>query len=144
MCGQVHLPQKQSHIYRKWHQHATSKGMHWQLLIGSSVIQKKSDLSNKMQFFSKQWLCQYYYMDAQHGCWLSVRRKSLIATAQECYELYWTNPGGNTPTKWHLYSHLPPILKTIKSRHAEHCRRSKDKLISVVLLGIKTTVWAFH
>ena len=41
------------------------------------------------------------------------------------------------PTKQQLYGHLPPITKTIKvrrTRHAEHCWRSKDELISDVLL----------
>ena len=36
-----------------------------------------------------------------------------------------------------LYSHLPPITKTIKvrrTRHAGHCWRSKDELISDILL----------
>ena len=40
------------------------------------------------------------------------------------------------PTK-QLYSHLPPIMKAIKirrTRHAGHCWRSRDELISVVLL----------
>ena len=38
-----------------------------------------------------------------------------------------------------LYSHLLPIMKTIQvrwTRHAGHCRRSKDELISDVLLWI--------
>ena len=42
------------------------------------------------------------------------------------------------PTKQQLYSHLPPITKTIKirqTRHAGHCWRSSDKLISDVLQG---------
>ena len=41
------------------------------------------------------------------------------------------------PTKQQLYGHLPPITKTIKvrwTRHAEHCWRSRDELISDVLL----------
>ena len=41
------------------------------------------------------------------------------------------------PTKQVLYSHLPPITKTIhvrRTRHARHCRRSKDELISDILL----------
>ena len=41
------------------------------------------------------------------------------------------------PTKHQLYGHLPPITKTIKvrlTRHAGHCLRSRDKLISDVLL----------
>ena len=41
------------------------------------------------------------------------------------------------PTKHQLYSHLPPITKTIqvrRPRHAGHCWRSRDELISDVLL----------
>ena len=41
------------------------------------------------------------------------------------------------PTRHQLYSHLPPITKTIqarRTRHAGHCWRSKDELISDVLL----------
>ena len=41
------------------------------------------------------------------------------------------------PTKQQLYGHLPPITKTIQvrpSRHARYCWRSRDELISDVLL----------
>ena len=41
------------------------------------------------------------------------------------------------PTGHQLYGHLPPITKTIqvrRIRHAGHCWRSKDELISDVLL----------
>ena len=41
------------------------------------------------------------------------------------------------PTRHQLYSHLPPITKTIqvrRNRHAGHCWRSRDELISDVLL----------
>ena len=41
----------------------------------------------------------YYHMDAPHGHWQSVLRKSLTGTAQECSKLYWTNPGCNI--SWH-------------------------------------------
>ena len=40
------------------------------------------------------------------------------------------------PTKQQLYGHLPSITKTIqvrRTRHAGHCWRSKDELISDVL-----------
>ena len=40
------------------------------------------------------------------------------------------------PTKQQMYSHLPHITKTIKirrTRHAGHCWRSRDELISDVL-----------
>ena len=41
------------------------------------------------------------------------------------------------PTRHQLYGHLPPITKTIqgrRTRYAGHCWRSKDELISDVLL----------
>ena len=41
------------------------------------------------------------------------------------------------PTRHQLYDHLPPITKTIqfrRTRHAEHCWRSRDELLSDVLL----------
>ena len=49
------------------------------------------------------------------------------------------------PTKHQLYSHLPPITKTIqvrRTRHAGHCWRSRDELISDVLLWTPTYSWA--
>ena len=45
------------------------------------------------------------------------------------------------PTRHQLYGHLPPITKTIqvrRARHAGHCRRSKDELVSDVLLWTPT------
>ena len=42
------------------------------------------------------------------------------------------------PTKHQLYRYLPPITKTIKdrrTRHAGHCWRSRDELISDEILG---------
>ena len=45
------------------------------------------------------------------------------------------------PTKHQLYGHLPPITKTIQvrqTRHAGHCRKSKDELVSDVLLWTPT------
>ena len=45
------------------------------------------------------------------------------------------------PTRHKLYGHLPPITKTIqvrRTRHAGHCWRSRDELISDVLLWTPT------
>ena len=45
------------------------------------------------------------------------------------------------PTRHQLYGHLPPITKTIqvrRTRHAGHCWRSKDEVISDVLLWTPT------
>ena len=49
----------------------------------------------------------------------------------------WRQP----PAKHQLYGHLPPITKIIqvrRTRHAGHCWRSRDELISDVLLWIPT------
>ena len=49
------------------------------------------------------------------------------------------------PTKQQLYDHLPLIMKTIKirwTRHAGHCWRSRDELISDVLLWTPSHGWA--
>ena len=45
------------------------------------------------------------------------------------------------PTRHQLYGHLPPITKTIqvrRTRNAGHCWRSKDELVSDVLLWTPT------
>ena len=45
------------------------------------------------------------------------------------------------PTRHQLHGHLPPITKTIKvrrTRHTGHCWRSRDELISDVLLWTPT------
>ena len=45
------------------------------------------------------------------------------------------------PTKHQVYGHQPPITKTIqvkRTRHAGHCWRSRDELISDVLRWIPT------
>ena len=45
------------------------------------------------------------------------------------------------PIRHQLYGHLPPITKTIQvrqTRHAGHCWRSKDELVSDVLLWTPT------
>ena len=45
------------------------------------------------------------------------------------------------PTRRQLYGHLPPITKTIqvrRARHGGHCWRSKDELVSDVLLWTPT------
>ncbi len=51
-------------------------------------------------------------------------------------------PWRQHPSKQQLYGHLPPITKTIKdrrTRHAGHCWRSRDELISDVLVWTPLT-----
>ena len=50
-------------------------------------------------------------------------------------------PWQQHPTRHQLYGHLPPITKTIqarRTRHAGYCWRSKDELVSDVLLWTLT------
>ena len=49
------------------------------------------------------------------------------------------------PTKQQLYGYLPPIMKTIQvrqTRHVGHCWKSRDELISDVLLWTPSHGWA--
>ena len=85
-------------------------------------------LPKKCQFFRKG-VCEEAPTDANF-IYFTVN-------AQEYWEQYWTSPRSNTPTKQQLYGHPQPITKTIqvrRTRHAGHCRRSKDELISDILL----------
>ena len=82
-----------------------------------------------------------------YGCttWTLTKRleKKLDGNYTKYCEQYWTSPGGNTPHQ--LYGHLPPITKTIqvrRTRHAGHCWRSRDEVISDVLLWTPTYGWA--
>ena len=59
-----------------------------------------------------------------------------LSSRNECWAIlnksWWQHP-----TKQQLYGHQPPITKTIKirqTRYAGHCWRSKDELVSAVLL----------
>ena len=52
------------------------------------------------------------------------------AITQECCEQYWTSPGGNTPQGTNYTATCLPS----RTRYAEHCWRSRDELISDVLL----------
>ena len=98
----------------------------WTAIDRLSVIWK-SDLTNKMKrsFFQAVIMSILLY-----GCttWMLTKRME-----KKLYEQYWRQH----PTKQQLYGHLPPIMKTIKirqTRHAGHCWRSRDKLMSDVLL----------
>ena len=100
----------------------------WRAIDRLSVIWK-SNLSDKLKrnFFPSSgcvntdiWMD---YVDAG---------KSLTAITRECYELYWTSPGGNTDKT----AAVPPVTRTIlirRARLARHYRKNMDDLISDVL-----------
>ena len=98
----------------------------------------KSDLTNKMKrsFFQAAVVSILLY-----GCttrtltkWLE---KKLDSNYTRMLRAILNKSWQQHPTRLQLYGHLPPITKTIqarRTRHAGHCWRSKDELISDVLL----------
>ena len=89
--------------------------------IDRLLIIWKSDLSDKIK--------HNFFQVAVVSILLYNCTRMLRATLNKSWEQHLT--------KQQLYGHLPPISKTIHmrwTRHVGHCWRSKDKLISNVLL----------
>ena len=98
----------------------------------------KSDLTDKMKrsFFQAAVVSIVLY-----GCttWMLTKRlkKKLDGNYTRMFPAILNKSWRQHPTRHHLYGYLPPITKTIqvrRARHAGHCWRSKDELISDVLL----------
>ena len=102
----------------------------------------KSDLTAKMKlsFFQAAVTSILLY-----GCttWTLTKRpeKKLDGNYTRMLRAILNKSWRQHPTRHQLYGHLPPITKTIqvrRTRHAGHCWRSRDKLISDVLLWTPT------
>ena len=98
----------------------------------------KSDLTDKLKrsFFQAVVVSILLY-----GCttWTLTKRleKKLDGNYTRMLRAILNKSWRQHPTRHQLYGHLPPITKTIRvrgTRHAGHCWRSKDELISDVLL----------
>ena len=109
----------------------------WMAIDRLSVIWK-SDLTDKMKrsFFQAAVVSILLY-----GCttWTLTKRleKKLDGNYTRMLRAILNKSWRQHPTRHQLYGHLPPITKTIqvrRTRHAGHCWRSKDELISDVLL----------
>ena len=77
-----------------------------------------------------------HYIDANKTAGKEARRQLHKIAASNIEQVL-----AATPYKTPTIGHLPPITKTIqfrRTRHAEHCWRSRDKLISDVLLWTPT------
>ena len=105
-------------------------------------IKWKSDLTNKMKrsFFQAAVTSILLY-----GCttWTLTKRleKKLDGNYTRMLCAILNKSWQQHPTRHQLYGHLPPIMKTIqvrRTRHAGHCWRSRDELISDVLLWTPT------
>ena len=108
----------------------------WRAINRLSVIWK-SDLTDKMKcsFFQAAIMSILIY---GWVIWTLTKRmeKNLMVTTQECCAAILNRSWRQHPTKQKLYGHLTPITKIIQirgTRHAGHCSRSSDELISDVL-----------
>ena len=108
----------------------------------SFVCARKSDLIDKMKhsFFLAAVVSILLY-----GCttWTLTKRleKKIDGNYTRMLRAILNKSWRQHPTKHQLYRHLPPIKKTIqvrRTRHAGHCWRSRDGLISDVLLWTPT------
>ena len=108
----------------------------------SLSIMWKSYLTDKMKrsFFQAAVLSILLY-----GCttWTLTKRleKKLDGNYTRMLQAILNKSWRQHPTRHQLYGHLPPITKTIqarRSRHAGHCWRSRDELISDALLWALT------
>ena len=98
----------------------------------------ESDLTNKMKcsFFKAAVMLILLY---ECTTWMLTKRleKKLDSNYTRMLRAILNKSWSQHLTKHQLYGHLPPIMKTIKvrrTRHAGHCWRSRDELISDVLL----------
>ena len=112
-------------------------GKVWTVIDWLSII-RKSDLSDKiiLNFFQAVAVSSLLY-----GCTTRTltkrREKKLDGNHTRMLRAILNKSWKQHHSKQQLYGHLPPISKTIQirqKRHAGHCLRSKDELISDVLL----------
>ena len=102
----------------------------------------KSDLTNKMKcsFFLAAVMSILLYWCTT---WMLIKwlEKRLDGNYTRMLWAILNKSWWQHPSKHQLYGRLPPIMKTIQirqTRHTGHCWRSRDKLISDVLLWTPT------
>ena len=113
----------------------------WTAINRLSIIWK-SDLTDKMKrsFFQAAVTSILLY---ECTTWTLAKRleKKLDGNYTRMLRAILNKSWRQHPTRHQLYGHLPPIMKTIqvrRSRHAGHYWRSRDELISDVLLCTPT------
>ena len=113
----------------------------WTAIDKLSIIWKL-DLTDKMKrsFFQAAVVSILLY-----GCttWTLTKRleKKLDSNYKQMLRAILNKSWRQHPTKYQVYGHLPPITKTIqvrRTRNAGHSWRSRDELISDVLLWAPT------
>ena len=113
----------------------------WTTINRLSIIWK-SDLTDKMK---RSFLQAAVASILLYGCttWTLTKRleKKLDGNYTRMLWAILNKSWRQHPTRHQLYGYLPPITKTIqvrRTRHAGHCWRSRDELISDVLLWTPT------
>ena len=126
---------------------STEKDIDMRLLKAWTAINRlsiiwKSDLTDKMKRSFSQAAVASILL---YGCttWTLTKRleKKLDGNYTRMLRAILNKSWRQHPTRHQLYGHLPPITKTIqvrRTRHAGHCWRSRDELISDVLLWTPT------
>ena len=106
--------------------------------INRLLVIWKSDLTDKMK---RNFFQAAIVSILLHGCtaWTLTKRleKRLDGNYTRMLRAILNRSWRQHPTKQQLFGHLPPIMKTIQirqTRHAGHCWRSRDELISDALL----------
>ena len=109
----------------------------WTAIDRLSIIWKSELTDNFKRSFLKAAVASIL----QYGCttWTLTKRlkKKLDGNYTRMLRAILNKSWRQNPTRHQLYGHLPPITKTIqvrRTRHAGHCWRSKDDLISDSLL----------
>ena len=113
----------------------------WTAIDKLSIIWK-SDLTDKMKrsFFQAEVVSILLY---GYTTWTLTKRleKKLDGNYTRMLRAIVNKSWRQHPTRHQLYDHLPPIAKTIqveRTRHSGHCWRSRDELISDLLLWAPT------
>ena len=113
----------------------------WTAINRLSIIWK-SDLTDKMKRSFSQAAVASILL---YGCttWTLTKQleKKLDGNYTRMLQAILNKSWRQHPTRHQLYGHLPPITETIQvrwTRHAGHCWRSRDELISDVLLWTPT------
>ena len=110
----------------------------WTAIDRLSIIWK-SDLTDKMKrsFFQAAVISILLYGCTTWTLTKQLKKKKLDGNYTRMLTALLNKSWRQHSTRHQLYGHLPPITKTIQARratHAGHCWRSKDELISDVLL----------
>ena len=113
----------------------------WTAIDKLSIIWK-SDMTDKMKrsFFQAAVVSILLY---GYTTWTLTKRleKKLDGNYTTMLRAILNKSWRQHPTRHQLYGHLPPIMKTIqvrRTRHAGHCWRSRDELISDILIWTPT------